>query len=191
MKLIVYIALAVFVCCNKKQRNSEAVTTMSLLPELYFEKNDSALKNINGTWFYNSHKVYGYILEKRGNSLIAKLPVIEGKENGVAYGWFETGEKKYQRSFNNGQRHGVHKTWFKNGQLASVNFYVNDKLEGEQKGYFENGKIWQVLNYKKGYEEGKQKTWNNTGRVINNFTVKNGKLYGVIGRYDCMSVMQK
>ena len=47
---------------------------------------------------------------------------------------------------------------------------------------------FEEIGIKQGYEEGKQKFWNEEGRVINNFTVKNGKLYGVIGRYDCMSV---
>jgi|GEM_PF-4787183 len=30
-----------------------------------------------------------------------------------------------------------------------------------------------------------------SARLVNNFTIKNGKLYGVIGRYDGMSVIQK
>ena len=70
-------------------------------------------------------------------------------------------------------------------------FFLNDKYEGAQLSYFPNGNRWQILNYKNGYEEGKQKSWNESGRVVNNFTVKNGKLYGVIGRYDCMSIIKK
>ena len=130
-------------------------------------------------------------LKRKENALIAKLPVVDGKEHGIAYGWFETGEKRYERIFKNGDRDSTHKIWYKNGELACINFYKNDKLEGEQKMFFESGNLWQSLNYVNGYEEGKQKTWNDSGRVINNFTVKNGKLYGVIGRYDCMSVMEK
>jgi antitoxin component YwqK of YwqJK toxin-antitoxin module len=69
--------------------------------------------------------------------------------------------------------------------------FRNDKYEGVQRTYFENGQPWQMLNYLHGREEGKQKSWNDSGRVVNNFTVKDGKLYGVIGRYDCMSAYKK
>jgi antitoxin component YwqK of YwqJK toxin-antitoxin module len=85
----------------------------------------------------------------------------------------------------------MHKGWYANGSPAFVYFFKDDKYDGEQISYFESGHIWQCLHYKNGYEEGKQKSFNDSGRIINNFTVKNGKLYGVIGRYDCMSVFNK
>ena len=187
------VTLLFFLClagCTQKQPAQGEFTT-KIPPELFISSADTALHNINGTWFYKNQKANGYILEKRGSALIAKLPIIDGKENGTANGWYESGEKRYERNFKNGDREGIHTIWYRNGQVAGVNRYIDDKLEGEQKTYFESGNRWQSLKYASGYEEGKQKTWNDSGRVINNFTVKNGKLYGVIGRYDCMSVMQK
>jgi len=176
--------------CNQNQNKLEESNKM-IPPVCFIERTDSALKNINGIWFYRNQNATGYILEKKKVAVISKVPVIDGRENGVAYGWFESGEIRYERSYKNGNRDGLHKIWYKNGQLANNMFYIDDKLEGEQKSYFESGNRWQILNYKHGYEDGKQKTWDDSGKVINNFTVKNGKLYGVIGRYDCMSVMQK
>ncbi len=190
MKAIAPIFFLFFISCNQKQSDQRELTE-KVPPEIFISSTDTALHNNNGTWFYKNQKANGYILEKKGNALITKLPVMNGKENGIAYGWFETGEKRYERSFKNGDREGTHKIWYKNGQLAGLNFFKTDKLEGEQKMYFESGNLWQSLYYVNGYEEGKQKTWNDSSRLINNFTVKNGKLYGVIGRYDCMSVMQK
>lgn len=187
MKGFVLLLLLILTSCDQKQPHQRG--SLKVPPDVFFTS-DTALRNINGTWLYKNRKANGYILETKAYALIAKLPIVNGKENGVAYGWFETGEKKYERSFKNGDRDGIHKIWYKTGQLARISNFKNDKLEGEQISYFESGNKWQSLHYLNGYEEGKQKTWNDSGRVINNFTVKNGKLYGVIGRYDCMSVVQ-
>jgi len=152
---------------------------------------DSDLKNKNGTWLWKGELFDGYIIEKEGHQIIAKLPIIDGKENGTAYGWFKNGKKKYERNYLNGNREGIHKGWYPNDSLAFEYQFHEDKYEGEQRSYYESGKSWQSLHYKNGYEEGKQKSWNESGRLINNFTVKKGKLYGVIGRFDCMSIHQK
>ena len=190
MKSISFLLLLMCIACTQ-EKGKIVEAGIVLPPENFILTSDTSLHNNNGTWYYKNQKANGYILEKKGKTLLAKLPVVDGKENGTAYGWFETGEKRYERNFKNGDREGTHKIWYRNGQLAGLSIFKNDKLEGEQKTFFESGNLWQRLYYVNGYEEGKQKTWNDSGRVINNFTVKNGKLYGVIGRYDCMSVMQK
>lgn len=189
MKFFALIFWTLLLSCAQKQP-TQVETIAKVLPEISILNTDTALHNNNGTWFYKNKKANGYILERKGSALITKLPVLDGKENGIANGWFETGEKRYERRFKNGDREGTHKIWYKNGQLAVINVYKNDKLHGEQTSFFESGNPWQSLQYVNGYEEGKQKTWNDSARLINNFTVKNGKLYGVIGRYDCMSVGQ-
>jgi antitoxin component YwqK of YwqJK toxin-antitoxin module len=161
-----------------------------LPPDVFTEKTDATLKNENGTWMLKGSKYNGYIIEKDSNIVVAQLPIVEGKENGTALGWHKNGKKKYELNFLNGNREGSHKGWHPNDTLSFSYFFHEDKYEGEQNSYFPSGNRWQSLHYVKGYEEGKQKSWNDSLRVINNFTVKNGKLYGVIGRYDCMSVIK-
>lgn len=162
-----------------------------LPPDVFTEKTDTALHNQNGTWILRGGKYNGYIIEKDSGVLVAKLPIIDGKENGVALGWYKNGKKRYELNFLNGNREGTHKGWHPNDTLSFSYFFHEDKYEGEQNTYFPSGNRWQSLHYVNGYEEGKQKSWNDSLRVVNNFTVKNGKLYGVIGRYDCMSVIKK
>lgn len=155
------------------------------------ESTDTSLHNINGDWILKGKPYIGYVIEKKEGKIISKLLIKEGNENGIAYGWYPNGKKKYQRSFVAGNREGIQKGWYENDTLSFQYFFKNDLYEGEQLTFFKNGKPWQSLHYVKGYEEGKQKSWNDSGRVINNFTIKNGKLYGVIGRFDCMSVFKK
>ncbi len=184
MKYFFYLTI-LLVSCNSRE------TSTKQIPEIFVETTDPQLQNRNGTWFWKEQKFNGYILEKENDRLTAKLPVIDGKENGTAYGWYSDGKRRYERNFLNGNREGVQKGWHANDTLSFYFFFHEDKYEGEQKTYFKNGQPWQILNYVNGYEEGKQKSWNEDGRLINNFVVKNGKLYGVIGRYDCISAMAK
>jgi antitoxin component YwqK of YwqJK toxin-antitoxin module len=160
-------------------------------PDVFIESTDTALHNLNASWYTKGARFNGYIIEKAGNKMVSKLPILDGKENGWAYGWYNSGKPKFKRYYVNGNREGRHTGWYENGRLSFELSFHNDKYEGMQKTFFKSGNLWQALSYVSGYEEGRQKTWSDSGRVINNFTVKNGKLYGVIGRYDCMSVMQK
>lgn len=162
-----------------------------LPPELYITADDTMLHNNNGTWIWKKEKLNGYIIEKARGVLQGKVPIINGKENGIAYAWYTNGKKKFEYNFLNGNREGTQKGWYPNDSLSFVYFFHNDKYEGEQLTYYENGRIWHSLHYENGYELGRQKSWSDSGKVINNFTVKNGKLYGVIGRFDCMSVYKK
>lgn len=183
-----FLLIFLIIACKK---NIDKVQKLPLPPSIFTEKKDTSLHNINGTWMQHRKAYNGYVVEKENNSIMTTLPIIAGKEHGKAESWYKNGRKKYERNFIKGNREGQYQGWYENGRLAYHYFFHNDKYEGEQKSYFESGHRWQSLHYINGYEEGKQKTWNDSGRVINNFTVKNGKLYGVIGRYDCMSVIKK
>lgn len=157
-------------------------------PSILVEAHSKNITNNNGTWFFKNQKFNGFLVEKKKNQLISKLPIIDGKENGKAYSWYENGQLKCLKHFLNGNREGKHLGWYQDGKLAYITLFKDDKFDGAQISYYKNGIMSQLLHYSQGYEEGKQKFWNEKGRLINNFTVKNGKLYGVVGRFDCMSV---
>ncbi len=188
MRYFSFLLVWAAVACTSKYNNNNGVNTPLVI---VVETTDTSLHHVNGLWMRKGNQYNGYIIEKDSNRIVAKLPVVDGRENGTAYGWYTNGQRKQERHFVQGNREGVQRGWYKNGVLSFEYFFYEDKYEGEQRTYFESGHIWQDLHYVNGYEEGKQKSYNDSGRVINNFTVKNKKLYGVIGRYDCMSVYKK
>jgi antitoxin component YwqK of YwqJK toxin-antitoxin module len=181
IKSVCIAALLLLLACNNTKHTP---------PNVLITSTDTVLHNVNACWYVKAEKFNGYIVEQDSGVLVSKLPIINGKENGRAFGWFKNGNSKFERDYLNGNRQGVHKGWYNNGMLAFLFVFNNDKYEGQQRSFFKSGHTWQILNYVHGYEEGRQKSWNDSGRVVNNFTVKNGKLYGVIGRFDCMSVLQ-
>jgi hypothetical protein len=180
---------------NKENASTEqSKSTVGVIPHLpqapavFVNRLDSALHNNNGTWAYEGKVFSGYVLEKESAKLLSKTPIVQGKENGWAYAWYPSGKKSYSKFFVNGDREGTHRGWWENDSLRFENHFIHDKFEGRQASFYPNGQKWEERYYLHGYEEGTQRAWNQQGTMVTNFTVKKGKVYGVIGRFDCMSV---
>jgi len=64
-------------------------------PEVLVMSNNTELKNVNTYWMYQGKQFNGYIIEKDKGKIVSKLPVINGKENGIALGWYASGKKSF------------------------------------------------------------------------------------------------
>jgi antitoxin component YwqK of YwqJK toxin-antitoxin module len=158
-----------------------------LPPNIKVVQFDSLLKNTNEQWLYKGKPFSGYMtqIEKDGK-VVYQLPIIEGKENGLAKGIYNTGEKLMERNFINGKREGVFKQWWPNGNYRYLFTFKNNEYDGTQFVYFANGKKRQVSNYILGELNGLQSIWDENGQLISNYTYKNKKLYGIITAKNCM-----
>lgn len=184
-------------CSNTKEENFAPNTLLTAevktvhvekVPDIFVNKTDPDLKNRNGVWWWKGDMFSGYIITKEHDVLVEQIPVLKGKENGVWRQWYSSGKKKSEQLYLDGNREGMHTGWWENGSLRFTSYFVHDNFHGEQLTFFKNGKKWTERHYENGYEEGTQRAWNYEGRMVTNFTIKKGKLYGVIGRFDCMSV---
>ena len=153
------------------------------------KNNDTLLSKTDNGWTYNNLPFNGYVVQVENDGrVVYKLPIIDGNEEGLAIGFYNSGEKLLERKFVHGQKQGVFKQWWPNGNLRYLFNYNNDKYEGKQIVYFHFGKIQEEKNYKNGQEEGIQRIWDSTGNLISNYTVKNNKIYGALSAKDCMPV---
>ena len=191
MKYLLALWMFIHLSCNHPATTTDNNNQVLLPPHIEVDASNPFLHNANGTWMFKDTAFSGFIVQKENNRLMAKLSVVAGKENGAGYEWYKNGKLKTEKHFMKGDREGFQKGWYENDSLAYQLFFHQDKYEGTQMYYYPSGHIWQMLNYTGGETDGKQKTWSDSGRVINNFTVKNKRLYGVIGRYDCMSVHKR
>ena len=158
-----------------------------ILPELYVQNYDTALQKTAVGWIYRGQLFNGYLIESGiDGRILYKLPVINGKEEGEATGWYNTGEKLLARHFRNGNKEGRFEQWWPNGKYRYLFNYTNDQLNGQQLVYYPNGQKRLESNYLHGKEEGIQRSWNQQGSLISNYTIKNNKLYGVIRVKSCM-----
>ena len=177
--VILYICAILVAACN-----SESDTVL-----LEVKNTDSLLSKTDSGWMYKNSYFNGYMIQVENDGrVVYKLPIVNGKEQGVAVGFYNSGEKLLERPFMNGEKHGIFKQWWPNGRLRYLFNYSHDKYNGKQIAYFHFGKVQEEKNYLNGIEEGVQRIWDSTGNLISNYTVKNKKIYGAISAKDCMPV---
>ncbi|RKR84568.1 MORN repeat protein [Mucilaginibacter gracilis] len=156
-------------------------------PQLLVKNFDPNLLHTDSGWFYKGKAFNGYMIEvDRDNSILYKLPIIEGKEQGQAFGRFNTGEKLMLRNFKDGKKEGSFEQWWPNGNLHYLFNYKGDKMDGRQMVFYPNGKHRQESNFLDGKEEGIQRQWAANGSLLSNYTIKNGTLYGIIKVKSCL-----
>ena len=178
-----FISLLVLICACKS-KNKQSLNELVNINVLNF---DTALQHTDKGYFYNGKIFTGNVIQQeKDGRIVYKLPIINGKENGLAKGWYNTSEKLLERNYVDGKIEDTFKQWWPNGNYRYLFNYKNGLLHGVQTVFFPNGKVRQKSNYQFGKEEGLQQTWDSTGKLISNYTLKNNKLYGVISVQSCI-----
>ncbi len=149
------------------------------------------LRDLGGILQHDGAPFSGYVVEKAGSQVLARTPYLEGRRHGRARAYYPTGARRFEKLFVEGNREGTHHGWWANGELRFVYHYEQDLFEGEQRGYHESGAKAELRNYRAGHEEGRQTLWDAEGAVAANYTFKDGRRYGIVGRFDCVSVHEK
>ena len=179
--VLLYVCTLLVAACNN--------TTVP--PEFLVKNNDTLLLKTDKGWTYTKRLFNGYMIQvENDGKIVYRLPIIDGKEHGLAIGFYNTGEKLLERTFVTGKKQGVFKQWWPNGNLRYLFNYNHDKYDGKQIVYFHFGKVQEEKNYLNGMEEGVQRIWDSTGNLISNYTVKNKKIYGALSAKDCMPVLR-
>lgn len=177
-----FVLLSFVLAC--KNNHKKTITDSSNLIVLNY---DTALQHTDKGYYYHEKPLTGYVVQQeKDGRIVYKLPIIDGKENGVALGWYNTGEKLLERKFEDGKVQDTFKQWWPNGNYRYLFIYKNGLLHGKQIVFFPNGNIRQKSNYQLGKEEGLQQVWDSTGQLVSNYTLKNNKLYGVISVKSCI-----
>jgi len=170
------------IACTRFKNESGA-----LPPNICVVNFDTALHITENGYQYQGRLFSGYMIQQeKDGRIVYKLPIINGRENGLALGWYNSGEKLLEQFYVDGKMEGVFKQWWPNGNYRYLFNYKEGQLNGLQTVFFPNGKTRQKSNYLSGKEEGLQQTWDTTGLLVSNYTIKNNKLYGVISVKSCI-----
>ncbi len=150
---------------------------------------DTALAKTDAGWLYHGQPFSGYMVEKeRDGRIVYQLPIIDGKESGLAKGWYNTGEKLMERRFVAGKKEGIFRQWWPNGHFRYLFQYKNDQFHGAQFVFFPNGRKREESHYLNGEREGSQRVWDEQGQLASNYTIRHKKLYGVVAIESCIPV---
>ncbi|GAB3034223.1 toxin-antitoxin system YwqK family antitoxin [Spirosoma pulveris] len=151
---------------------------------------DPLLQKTDSGWYYKGALFSGYMVEKEKDGLIVyRLPIVDGRENGLAKGWYNTGEKLLERRFVNEKKEGIYKQWWPNGQPRYVFHYRHDQYDGPQLVFFPDGKKREESRYTLGEQDGPQRVWDKDGKLIANYTIRNKRAYGLTSVKSCLPVM--
>ena len=156
-------------------------------PNLLVPRNSPDLHRMGIEWRYKGMLFTGYIIQRQNDSsIISSVPVINGRENGIATIFYKNGIKRIEESIVNEQLDGRYNEWWRNGNYRYRFNYKNNLYDGVQIVFFADGKIREESIYANGVLEGLQRVWDDSGRLVSNYTIKNKKIYGVISVKSCM-----
>ena len=73
-----------------------------------------------------------------------------GEKHGLERWWYENGQLRWERTFENGEKHGLQRYWDENGKLDFETHYENGKQNGLYRSWRENGQLWYEYCYSNG-----------------------------------------
>ena len=157
---------------------------------IVLNSNDPALSAVNGIVLFNNQIFTGtlYTLYPDSKDTADIRSYFQGKENGTWKKFYPGGKIKEIRSFDNGKKTGDYTTWWENGNKQQHYFFKDDEYEGLCSEWNINEVLIKEMNYKKGHEEGPQKSYYDNGKIRSNYTIINGRRYGLLGTKNCVNV---
>lgn len=158
------------------------------VPPLQVDAADGELRRQGALQLWRGEPLSGWLVLRAGGQMRERTPYWQGRREGLAEAWHSNGQRAYARLYRGDKRTGVHRGWWPNGQLQFERRYVNDQFEGTQRAWFENGVLFEVGQFANGREEGRQSQYAEDGKLIANYVVRDGRRYGVVGRFDCTTV---
>jgi uncharacterized protein (TIGR02145 family) len=128
----------------------------------------------------NQREIKSKQLQQRGNELY--YAVNEEKPySGKVVEYYESGQKKKERTFKNGKLHGLSTNWDSKGQKETEVSYQNGVQSGPYRTWYENGQQEKEGAYKDGKEDGQWVFWYANGQKQREGEYNDGKREGMWG----------
>lgn len=163
------------------------------IPSVEVNADLEVLYRKNGLQFASGKLFSGYIVEKSSNGTIhSKQGFLNGKAEGVATRFYENGKIQELRYFTANHKTGKHEGFYPDGSLKFEYYFENDLPVGVHKEFYENGQLFALSTFNSvGQPEGLQQQFFESGKVKANYTLKNGRRYGLMGAKGCMGENEK
>ena len=149
-----------------------------------------SVKHSGGIVYVNDSVFTGtlFSLYADSNDTLEFSSYLNGREHGTAKQFYQKGAVKEIRYFENGKKQGEYKGWWPDGTKKYLFQFKDDEYNGTCYEWAENGQLTHQANYKQGHEEGTQAAWYTNGKIRSNYTIINGRRYGLLGTRNCKNV---
>jgi antitoxin component YwqK of YwqJK toxin-antitoxin module len=131
-------------------------------------------------------RIYSLADNNRDTASIACF--VDGKENGTWKKFYPGGRLAEIRSYANGMKTGNYIAWWPGGKQKHEYHFKNGEFEGVYREWTDHGVLIKEMNYVDGHETGNQKQFFNDGTVKANYTIIEGRRYGLLGTKNCINV---
>ncbi len=162
--------------------------SLPVLPDVVVEEADPELHRVGALLMWRGEPFSGVVQRVEAQRVLARTGYWMGAREGTATEWHANGVMAAQRWYRDDRREGVHRGWWPNGKLQFERRYARDLFEGPQRAWYPDGALFESRDYRAGHEEGRQSQWSNDGRLVANYVFRDGRRFGIVGRFDCVTV---
>jgi antitoxin component YwqK of YwqJK toxin-antitoxin module len=151
---------------------------------------EPGVEQVNGTVLLHDKPYTGTIFTLYpGTQDTARIVrYLVGKEHGTWKQFYPGGHLQDQREFDRGRKVGQLLAWWENGNKKMHYHFENDEYEGTCREWNSEGQLVLEMNYHQGHEQGAQKMYYDNGKIRANYTIVNGRRYGLLGTKNCINV---
>jgi hypothetical protein len=171
------------------QAKPEKQTTLRI-PKVFLPDTSAQLSLRDGVLYHGDGLFSGwlYALYPNGDTL-SLSPFWQGKLEGWAKTWHKNTRLAEWRFYCQGLREGLHQSWHPNGKPRFSYAFVQDLHHGLKREWYDSGQMATDMQYTMGEETGRQRAWFINGQIRYNYELRNGRIYGLSGVKNCMSVI--
>lgn len=150
----------------------------------------ASVRHSGGICYVNDSVFTGVLfsLDPQRNDTLTLSSFLNGREHGTWRQLHRNGSLKEIRYFENGKKQGDYSGWWENGVKKFFYHFSDDEYDGRCFEWSENGQLYHEANYNQGHEEGAQRAWYANGKIKSNYTIINGRRYGLLGTKNCRNV---
>ncbi len=157
--------------------------------QITIRSNDPGIVHENGKLLFKGNPFTGVFLQynSTGDTNLLEF-YANGLQEGSSVEFYDNQMVRANRYYHLGKKTGGHLGFWRDGSKRFVYHFKNDIAEGNQKEWTDKGILIRDFNYEKGQESGGQKMWYENGNIRMNYTVLNGRRYGLQGVKDCDTI---
>jgi antitoxin component YwqK of YwqJK toxin-antitoxin module len=149
-----------------------------------------SVKHSGGVVYVNDSIFTGtlFSLDPDSKDTLELASLLNGHGHGIWKQFYSNKKLKEIRFFENGKKQGEYKGWWEDGSKKFVFQFADDEYNGTCYEWASNGQLIHEANYIAGHEAGEQRAWYTNGKVRSNYTIVDGRRYGLLGTKNCKNV---
>lgn len=192
MRIIFFICtITIFSCSNPVEKESDKALQPITISNKSILSTDGLLRLENGIYKYKNQLFSGFI---QTNYPTGKTQSIQsfynGKDEGWANAFFESGNKQSSRFYHLGEKDSVHTGWWNNGNIRFIYHFKNGMYNGDFKEFYVDGKPLKQIFYINGKDSCGQ-GWRENGKPFMNYVTRDGRRFGLMNTQLCYSLKKE